>query len=335
MNIQSNVPLHNYSTMRIGGTAAYMATITNDADIQEAVAFAKKNALLMKVIGGGSNVFWGDFAGIVLHNKILDYAVQGTTVTVGAGNNWDETVERTITDGLRGLECLSWIPGTCGAVPVQNVGAYGTEISQVLLSVRAYDLQLDQFVHIPVSECVLRYRSSRFNGVDKDRFIITHVTLQLHTNEPIRPLYKALEEYITQHQITDLSASSIRAAVIAIRTAKLPDPNTVPNCGSFFKNPIIPSGQFDTLLAQYPTMPNWPMKQGYKIAAAWLLEQAGFANYSDSETGMGTFPKQPLVVINQHATTSHDVLHFAQKIIDTVYAKFGITLEREPEFVGA
>lgn len=239
----------------------------------------------------------------------------------------------TVATGLRGLEYLSLIPGTCGAVPVQNVGAYGAEISQVLQSVRAYDLQMNQFVDIPASECLLRYRSSRFNTVDKDRFIITHVTFTLNTNEPKRPLYKALEEYMTEQSSTDTSAAAIRDAVIAIRTAKLPDPAHIPNCGSFFKNPIIPSEQFHTLLKLHPTMPNWSMKNGYKIAAAWLIEKSGFANFSDSQTGMATYKFQPLVLINNHAKSSGDVLTFAQKIIDAVYEQFGITLEREPEYI--
>lgn len=341
MDIRSNVSLRDHSTMRLGGTAAYLADVTSRRELQEALAWAEARQLPVLMIGGGSNIIWRDegFSGLVMVNKILRFEEQledseNYYVTVGAGENWDSVVARVCTKGMSGIEALSLIPGTAGGAPVQNAGAYGQEISQTLVSVEAYDQQTKQFVTIPNADCNFSYRASRFNRADHGRFFITAITLHLMTTPPQPPFYGALQSYFDEHGITTFTPQIVRDAVIAIRSSKLPDPAQVPNTGSFFANPIIDEGQLAQIQADYANVPHWPMPDGLvKIPAAWLLEQAGLKGVHDEETGMQTWPAQPLVLVNEHAQTTAQLLQFRQKIIDTVQAKFGITLKQEPELL--
>lgn len=294
------------------------------------------------MIGGGSNIFWRDegFDGLVLVNKIAGYEVfqedeQNTYITVGAGENWDSVVARATEADLTGIEALSLIPGTAGATPIQNVGAYGQEIAQTLAAIQAYDRQTNSLINIPASECNFSYRSSRFKTTDRGRFYITSITLHLSTGSLQPPYYPALERYLTENSITDRSPATIRQAVIAIRNSKLPDPAIVANNGSFFANPIISQGQLAQIQADTDlSVPNWPTQEGLvKISAAWLVEHAGFKNYSDPETGMATWPAQPLVLINKSAKSTSDLLTFKQKIVDAVQTKFSVALQQEPELL--
>lgn len=338
MHIRENVSLRGYSTMRLGGQAAYLCDVENEADIEEAVAWADERHLPLIMIGGGSNIIWKDegFNGLILVNKIKGFSVETNgdehLVSIGAGEEWDHIVEQTVNQGLTGIEALSLIPGTAGATPVQNVGAYGQEIADTLVSVKVYDTQTRQFTTLPGTECGFGYRTSRFKTSDRGRFFITSITLRLHAANPQPPFYKALDEYLTQHAITTYTPQAIRQAVIAIRSSKLPDPAEVANNGSFFANPIVPQMQFDQLKVTYPDLPGWPGSDGQvKIAAAWLVEQAGFKNKHDQKTGMATWPKQCLVLVNEHAEHTHQLLSFKKQIVEAVQEKFGITLEQEPE----
>lgn len=340
MNIQQNVSLSNFSTMRLGGTAAFMTDITSRIELEQALAWAEERSLPVIMIGGGSNIIWKDegFPGLVIVNKIMRFEEQEDGgdyyVTIGSGENWDEAVARTVAKGITGLECLSLIPGTAGATPVQNVGAYGQEIGNVLVSVEAYDSQTKTFVSIPGFECNFGYRTSRFKTTDRGRFFITAITVHLAKGNPQPPFYKALERYFTDNNITEYTPQTVRDAVIAIRQSKLPDPAQVANNGSFFANPIIDEGTFAQLQADFPEVPHWPMDGNrIKIPAAWLLEQAGFKDFHDPETGMGTWPAQPLVLVNEEAKTTAQLVSFKQKIVSTVEQKFGITLEQEPELL--
>lgn len=340
MHIREKVSLRKYSTMRLGGIAAYLADITSRDELVEALAWAAARKLPVVMIGTGSNIVWRDegFAGLVLVNKITGFETRhedGTyTIAVGAGELWDEVVARTVHAGLTGIESLSLIPGTAGATPVQNVGAYGQEIKNVLTSVTAYDHQQGRFVELPASDCGFGYRTSRFKAADRGRFFIVSITLQLRRGAPMPPFYPALQTYLDEHNIHDTSPQTVRNAVIAIRRSKLPDPAQIANNGSFFANPVLSETAFRPLQALYPAMPNWPTTGGmFKIPAAWLLEQAGFKNTHDAITGMATWPTQPLVLINEHAGSTADLLAFKQKIAAAVQAKFGITLEQEPELL--
>lgn len=341
MNMQQNVPLKDYSTMRLGGYAAYLTEVTDRHEIAEALEWAEQNKLPVIVIGTGSNIVWKDegFPGLVIVNKVLRFEEQQEDdenyyVTVGAGENWDSVVARVTEKGMTGIEALSLIPGTTGATPVQNVGAYGQEVASTIVSIEAYDRQNKQFVNIPNVECGFGYRMSRFKGADRGRFVITAVTFHLIHGNPQPPYYKAVEAYLEEHQLTSPTPQTVRDAVIAIRQSKLPDPAQVANNGSFFANPVIDQGDFAQLQADYPGIPGWPTDDDrVKLPAAWLIEQAGFKDMHDSETGMATWANQPLVLVNEHAQSTAALLKFRQKILDAVEAKFHIVLEQEPELL--
>jgi UDP-N-acetylmuramate dehydrogenase len=325
--------------MGLGGVATYLTEAQDRPEIRQAVDWAKNNGNLpIIMIGHGSNIIWRDegFNGLIIINKIQFYQTfneddENLYVTAGSGEIWDTVVERTVQHGLTGIEALSLIPGTAGATPLQNVGAYGQEISNVLVSVEAYDRQTDEFVNIPASDCGFGYRMSRFKTVDKDRFFISGITLHLTKGKMKPPFYSSLQKYLDAYGITDYSPVNIRKAVIDIRSHKLPDPAQVHNCGSFFANPILKEEDFTYIYENFPGVPHWPAGTGeIKIPAAWLIEQTGFKDYHDSETGMGTWPKHPLVLVNESAISTASLVAFRQKIIDAVHAKFGITLVQEP-----
>ena len=353
MQIQEHVPLSQHSTMRLGGPARYLAEVTARSELSEAVQWAESHHVPLMIIGTGSNIVWGDngFPGLVVVNKIMGFEVQEfdpqtTYVTVGGGENWDSVVERTVAQGLSGLELLSRIPGTAGAAPVQNIGAYGAQISDVLVTLEAYDLQAKQFVTLRASECAFGYRTSRFKTTDKGRFCITSLTLGLGKNLAQPPYYRDIQAFIEKNHVTDITLAKLREIVTHIREKKLPDPSVIPNNGSFFQNPIISREQFDQLVASHPEIerappgwsqpPRWLQDDGsVKLAAGWLVEQAGFKAYEDKETGMATWPYQNLVLTNKGAHSTADLLKFKQKIVDAVQAKYGVTLVQEPELIGA
>jgi len=336
-----NVPLAQHSTMRLGGTAAYLTEITERHELPEALAWAEERKLPVIMIGDGSNIVWRDegFPGLVLVNKITGIEEQiedeeNYYVTVAAGENWDSVVARITDRGMTGIEALSLIPGTAGATPVQNVGAYGQEIADTLVSVEAYDNQAKQFINIPAMDCGFGYRTSRFKTADRGRFFITAITLHLLRGNPKPPFYRTLQGYFEEHGVQNPTAQQTRDAVIAIRRSKLPDPAVVANNGSFFANPVVGEDQYRELQDTYSGMPGWPTDDGrFKIPAAWLIEQAGFKDYHDTETGIGTWPAQPLVLVNEHATSTAQLLAFRQKIIESVQQRFNIQLEQEPELL--
>jgi UDP-N-acetylmuramate dehydrogenase len=294
------------------------------------------------MIGGGSNIIWQDtgFPGLVIVNKLERFELfeedeSNSYLTIGSGEPWDSVVERSVAAGLTGIEALSLIPGSSGAVPIQNVGAYGQDISQTLVSIEAFDTVAKDFVIIPASDCGFGYRTSRFKTTDRGRFYITALTLHLLKGSPLPPYYPAVASYFEEHAVTNPTAQTLRDAVIAIRSQKLPDPKLVKNCGSFFANPIISSAQ----LVQIQTdtdlqIPHWSAGQdSLKVSAAWLIENAGFKDAHDPETGMATWSTQPLVFVNEKATSTANLLAFKQKVITAVQSKFNITLVQEPELL--
>jgi UDP-N-acetylmuramate dehydrogenase len=341
ISILQKVPLNRYSTMRLGGIAAYLVDIHSRQELEEAVAWAGQHNLPIMMIGDGSNIVWKDegYPGLILVNRIKRFEEQQEDelnyyVTVGAGENWDSVVARTVEKGMTGIEALSLIPGTAGATPVQNVGAYGQEISETLATVEAYDRQTKQFVTLRGADCAFGYRTSRFKTTDRGRFLITAINLHLMKGSMQPPLYGSLQAYLDARGMHEYSPPIIREAVIAIRQEKLPDPAKVANNGSFFANPIISEESYEQLRGTYENMPHWPTEDGrVKLSAAWLVEQAGFKDVHDPETGMATWPKQALVLVNEHAQSTAQLLKFKQKILDAVKQKFDVTLEQEPELL--
>lgn len=341
MQPQQHVSLRQYSTMRLGGEAAFVTEVHSRNDLTEALSWASERQLPILMIGEGSNIIWRDegFRGLLLINKIMRYEVVNEDdtnyyLTVGSGEPWDAVVARSVAAGLTGIESLSLIPGTAGATPIQNVGAYGQEIANVLVSVEAYDTTTCSFLNIPATDCQLSYRNSRFKTSDRGRFYITAVTLHLMHGNPVPPFYAGVQQYLSTHDITDVTPQALRDAVVAIRSQKLPDPAQVANNGSFFANPIVDGGLFAQLKASYDEVPHWEAAENkVKLSAAWLIEQAGFKDYHDAETGMATWPRQPLVFVNERARSTADLLAFRQKVVDVVRSKFAVELEQEPELL--
>lgn len=340
--LQENVSLKDYSTMRLGGTARYLCEVQDYRDIARIVEWAEQNNLPVMMIGSGSNIIWKDegYPGIVIVNQIPGYEPQDQGeqqfIVVGAGEIWDDVVERSVDSGLSGLELLSLIPGTAGATPIQNVGAYGCEISDVLVCVQAYDCVEKKMVVLPKSDCGFSYRSSRFKTQDKGRFLITSITLSLTKKQPVQPFYATLQTYFKNNNISnnDVTVKVLRDAVIAVRSAKLPDPHIVANCGSFFHNPIIPLLQLEEIRSQYPGVVYWAVGDDLaKVSGGWLLEQLGLKGYHEPNTGMAVWDHQALVFVNEKATSTAQLLAFRDAVMGAVKNKFGITLEQEPELV--
>ncbi len=336
MDIHTNIPLKNYVTMRIGGNARFMADIHSAGEISEIVARANQQNLPIYILGGGSNTIVHDegFDGLVLRNRIPGFeAVADTasdaTLKIGAGEDWDSVVARTVDMNLIGIECLSAIPGTAGAAPVQNIGAYGQEVAETLVSLEAYDRQAGQIVTLTNEQCGFSYRHSIFRGEYAGRYIITSITLRLFKAAPQPPFYKAVQDYLDANTITIYTPKVLREAVSAIRKDKLPDPKERPNNGSFFKNAIVEGWQLNDLRAEYPDMPTYDMPDGrFKVPTGWLIEQAGLKG--QLLHGMRVHDKNALVLINESATGYKDLAAARDEIIGAVRDKFRIVIEQEP-----
>ena len=336
MDVMTNISLKQYTTMKLGGEARYMATADSASDVVSLYRNARKENLPIFVLGGGSNVITHDevFEGIVLLNKIKGFEVisetdETTDVKIGAGEVWDEVVEKAIGLGLQGVEAMSGIPGTAGAAPVQNVGAYGQEIADTLISLEAYDSKTDTIVTISADECDFSYRNSIFRDKEKGRYCILNITLRLNKAEPKPPYYASLQKYIDENDIREVNLSVIRVAVLNIRSEKLPDPAELPSAGSFFKNALVEKWKLEELQKEYSDIPNYAMSDGrYKIPTGWLIDKAGLRGYRSH--GMRVYEKNALVLVNDSATGYDDLAAIREEIVQIVFDKFGIKIEQEP-----
>ena len=336
MDIHTNIPLKNYITMKIGGNARFMTEARTTDEVAAVYRNAKTQNLPVFIIGGGSNVIAKDegFAGIVVRMRIPGFQIvaddiNSTTISIGAGEDWDSVVKRAVDMRLSGIEAMSAIPGTAGATPIQNVGAYGQEIADTLQSVQAYDSREDKFVTLTNDDCRFAYRQSIFRDESVGRYVITSITLKLSKNLPTPPFYDALQKYLDENNIQIFTQEIIRNAVIAIRNSKLPDPRILPNTGSFFKNAIVENWQLDALRAINPDIPLFEMGDGrYKVPAGWLIEQVGLKG--QLLHGMRVYDKNALVLVNESATSYNDLLAARDEIIGKVRDKFRIQIEQEP-----
>ena len=336
MDIHTDIPLKNYVTMRLGGNARFMTDIHSSAEVAQIVQKAAAQNLHMYVLGGGSNTVVRDegFDGLVLRNRIPGFEVvadtaSDTTIKIGAGEDWDSVVKRTVDMNLIGIECLSAIPGTAGAAPVQNIGAYGQEVAETLISLEAYDIQDGQHVTLTNEQCGFSYRHSIFRGESAGRYIITSITLRLYKAAPQPPFYKAVQDYLDTNNVTLYTAKALRDAVMAIRKDKLPDPKERPNNGSFFKNAIVEDWQLSDLRAEYPDVPTYDMPDGrFKVPTGWLIEQTGLKG--QLLHGMRVHDKNALVLINESAASYADLAAARDEIIGAVRDTFRIIIEQEP-----
>jgi UDP-N-acetylmuramate dehydrogenase len=295
------------------------------------------------VLGEGSNtVFMADYAGTVIHMGLRGIEVLGQTdsqhlLKVAAGENWHSLVEWALVNGFPGLENLALIPGSVGASPVQNIGAYGLEVCERIYSVEYFDLVTGQFFDLPAAECDFSYRHSRFKADLKGRALITAVTFCLPCKwQPVvhyKDVFVALEKARESSLASFLSPRDVFDAVVGIRTLKLPDPMVYGNSGSFFKNPIVPVATLNNLLKQYPSLVNYPLGGGRsKLAAGWLIQQLGLKGYQIG--GARVSNTQALVLFNQGCACSEDLTRLIQHIQLSVSMRFGVQLEVEPELIG-
>ena len=341
MKVEENILLKNYTTLRVGGPARFFTVISSQADILEAIDFAKSSDLPIMPLGGGSNLVVRDVLSEMLvlkmENKyveIISENFETKTIRVSAGFAWDDFVEYTVTHRLSGLEAMSMIPGTCGATPVQNVGAYGAEVSDVIKSVRVCDFQSGKIKEIDAQTCDFSYRDSIFKKKLKGKYLIESVLFELKKSDPIIPSYpkvpEVLEEIKKQNKNDSLNLL-IRKAIQKIRSEKLPNPKIIPNVGSFFKNSFVDLEQMELVLQKFPDMPYFHFGDKFKIPAGWLIEKSGLKGFSLN--GVSVYSKNALVLTNDSATSADAFLELATIVQKTVADKFGIHLEIEPEIL--
>lgn len=338
MDIIANADLHPFNTFGLPARARYFAELTDAARLPDlcALPFFEREKVLW--LGGGSNIILrGDYPGLAV--RLANRGIRETRRAPGhvwleaqAGENWHGFVRHTLALGLNGLENLSLIPGTVGASPVQNIGAYGVEAKDLIDTVNCYDLAEHRFVSLANAECRFAYRDSLFKR-EGGRYVITSVVFKLAERFTPRTAYGDLADVLAAScPGREITAADVSAAVCRIRRAKLPDPARLGNAGSFFKNPAVPAAQAAALAAAHPAMPRYPQSDGtVKLAAGWLIEQCGLKGRSIG--GAAVHDKQALVLVNTGRATAADVAALAALVQNTVAERFGVELESEPVWV--
>lgn len=326
------------TTFRIGGPARYFCIIRNEDELIEAIGYSKKNKIPFFVLGGGSNILVADkgFDGLVIKNEIkgIKYEENDNVikVNVGAGENWDNFVSDTVDRGYYGLENLSLIPGTVGASPVQNIGAYGSEVKDTIESVYVLDVKKDEYKTFSNSECDFSYRDSVFKK-DKGRYVVISVTFNLTKNGKLNLTYKDVQEYFNRRQNHNPSLKQVRNAIIDIRINKLPNLQEYGTAGSFFKNVIVSQAKAKEILAKYPEIIIHSINEKkVKIPLAWILDNiCGFKG--KRKGNVGVYKNQALVLVNYGNATADEITELAQEMVDSVYDKTGIEIYPEVEYV--
>ena len=331
MEIQQNISLKLYNTFGIDINAKSFVEVENIDELKEVLTENNESIL---ILGGGSNVlFTEDFNGLVIKNKLTGISIieeddENVWLRVGAGEVWHEFVLYCIDNNYAGIENLSLIPGNVGASPMQNIGAYGVEIKDVITEVEAFNLNDFSIQTFSNSDCEFGYRSSVFKTTCKGNYFITSVTFKLGKQAKINTTYGAIEGELQKMNISNPSIRDVSNAVINIRLSKLPDPNKIGNSGSFFKNPIVSEEQKNKILGGYPDAPSYPQPDNsFKMAAGWLIEQCGWKGKRSGNYGV--HEKQALVLVNYGGANGRDIFELSEEIIKSVKDTFGIELERE------
>lgn len=377
LGLERNTSLQTLNTLAVNANAAFYIKVESREQIEAAVNWALAQGLPILVLGGGSNlVLADDFPGLVLHlvsrgiHRLSDSSsaddvtgadseTEQVLLRIAAGENWNALVQHCLAQGWYGIENLISIPGSVGAAPIQNIGAYGVELSRVLVAVEGYEFggpaagsqgsaANGRWVRLDAAACELAYRDSVFKGRLRDRFVITDVELLLSSSSHAEPdcSYTGLADAVAA-RFSELreeseaeeaskrvkpSPEQLAETVAALRAAKLPDPNDIPNAGSFFKNPIVGKAQFEALLQEYPDMPHWAIPRteagSYKLAAAWLIDQCGWKGREAH--GLVVHPRQALVLTNPNGLGGQAVLAMAKTLQEAVYQRFAVQLEIEP-----
>jgi UDP-N-acetylmuramate dehydrogenase len=334
LQIKENISLKPYNTFGIDVNAKYFTSFNSPDELQEILNVPFVRSLDKLILGGGSNVlFTSSIESLVLKNDIKGIDVilsdeHHVYIKVGAGVNWHQFVLYCLEHNFAGVENLALIPGNAGASPMQNIGAYGVEIKDVFHSLEAVNIEDKNQVIFYNSDCEFSYRESVFKNKFKNQFIITSVTYRLNKIPNYNISYGSIEQELEKMKVETLSIQSIAEAVMAIRKSKLPDPNIIGNAGSFFKNPEISTSHFENLKYYFPDMVGHPNSNGcVKVAAGWLIEQAGWKGYREGDAGC--HEKQALVLVNYGKAKGMDIFALSEKIIESVHKKFDIFLHRE------
>ncbi|MBR2725355.1 UDP-N-acetylmuramate dehydrogenase [Candidatus Saccharibacteria bacterium] len=332
MRVNENILISSLTTMRLGGPARYVLEVESPSDVADAYGFAAQFNLPTFVLGYGANTIGHDegFNGVIIINRmqgITETPVSdGVELKIMGGEFWDNVVAYACEKGLTGIEALSKIPGLAGAAPVQNIGAYGQQISDSLISIDVYDSASQSFKTLTKSELNFSYRHSILNTTAKNRYFVISITLNLKPGQMPHPFYNSIERYIAEHQLTDFTPSGIREIVSTIRADKLPDPLEKASSGSFFKNIYLSNAEAEK--AEEKGYPVYRGKDGNKINSGWLIEQVGFKG--KLLHGFRVNDKAALVLINESAKSYNDLAKARSEIIGRVYDKFGYWLEQEP-----
>jgi UDP-N-acetylmuramate dehydrogenase len=342
VQLEEHVPLAPLTTIGIGGPARFFFRAANVDEVREALDWARSRELRVFVLGGGSNLLISDdgFDGLVLHADLRGITVESedeyAMVKVAAGEPWDSFVAMAVDRGWAGIECLSGIPGSTGATPIQNVGAYGQDVSETIVRVEALDRTTGLVTGFTNAECRFGYRSSLFKNHERERYAVVSVTFRLKRGGTAAVKYPELRRYLDEHGIALDDLPAVRNAVIAIRKRKgmvidRSDPDTRSD-GSFFMNPVISAGEYATIARDWPDAPHFPAGDGVKLSAAWLIEHAGFQKgYVHGNVGLSS--KHTLAIINRGGGTAAEVSELVELIQGRVRDTFGVEMHVEPVFV--
>ena len=339
-HLVKDAPLKLFNTFHVDATAAWLLEISDPAALPEALQQPVVSEAALLVLGEGSNVLLAaDPDAVVLHFGNRELSVIGhhadhSIVRVGAATPWHELVMWSLQEGLSGLENLALIPGTAGAAPIQNIGAYGSQVGDFVHAVEAFDRQVGEFVRLDQEACQFGYRSSVFK-LEPDRYLITALELDLPFLHELKLDYAGIREELAALQVELPEAHDVAQAVINLRQRKLPDPAQLGNAGSFFKNPQLPLEQVETLQQSWPELPVFPADNPdqAKISAAWLIEQCGWKGHRDGDAGVAA--QHALVLVNHGQASGAELLALARKIAESVQQRFGVMLEPEPRLIGA
>ncbi len=332
MRVNENILISSLTTMRLGGPARYVLEVEQPSDVADAYGFAAQFNMPTFILGYGANAIGHDegFNGAIIINRMKGITAEKngdqTQLKIMGGEYWDDVVEFATNLNLTGIEALSKIPGLAGAAPVQNIGAYGQEIADTLVSIDVYDSATGTYKTLPKAELKFAYRKSILNTTDKNRYFVISITLELHEGTMERPFYNSIERYIEENKCTDFSPKGIRAIVSAIRADKLPDPMKKASSGSFFKNVYLTNEEAE--VAENKGLPVYRGKDGNKINSGWLIEKCGFSGKLIH--GIRVNEKASLVLINESAKSYNDLAEARSEIVGKVYDKYGYWLEQEP-----
>ncbi len=333
-DIKANISLKAYNTFGFDYYADYLVEVNTIDHLKSVLVWAKAKQYAVQILGGGSNILLqGNLQGLVIVNRISGIeevcaSNEKVEVSFGAGEIWHECVQWAVENGYGGIENLALIPGTAGAAPVQNIGAYGVEIKDVIKQVTVFDREVLEIKQLPAAECGFGYRESHFKHDWQDRYVIVSVTLNLTRVPKLILNYGGLNAVLT----SDSSIRDVFNQVCKVRSEKLPDPNSLGNAGSFFKNPVVNDVKHSALKQKFPDLVSFPFGEQWKLAAGWMNDKAGWKGVRQG--GVGVYDKQALVLVNYSDVVADGLLLLEQNIKHSIYECFGVILEREPVLLG-